>query len=63
MTTKPWRVVPVTQGSGRFTREQIEAAVLAVKERNESRRKQSRASGGGKSRGSDAGACASSGAG
>lgn len=61
MTTKPWRVVPVTKGSGRFTREQIEAAVLAVKERNESRRKQSRAAG--KSRGSSSGACASSGVG
>jgi hypothetical protein len=44
MAKKPWRVVQVSQdeNTGRFTREQAAAAVRAVKERNEARKKNAR---------------------
>lgn len=44
MAKKPWRVVQVSddENTGRFTREQAAAAVRAVKERNEARKKNAR---------------------
>ena len=37
MAKKPWRTVQFSEDTGRFTREQIRAAVRAVKERNEAK--------------------------
>ena len=39
MPQKPWRPIVVGEVSGRFTRQQIEAAVEAVKARNEGKPK------------------------
>lgn len=42
MAKKPWRVVQVGDDAGRFTREQIEAAVQAVKDRKEAKGRKGR---------------------
>lgn len=38
MAGKPWRTLHVGEDTGRFTREQIRAAVVAVKARKEAKR-------------------------
>jgi hypothetical protein len=39
MAQKPWRTVQVSEDTGRFTREQVQAAVEAVKAQKEAKNK------------------------
>jgi hypothetical protein len=42
MAKKPWRPIQFGEDTGRFTLEQVRAAVRVVKERNEARKKKGR---------------------